>query len=722
MRPFLWWLGKELREHRLTLLLLAVVLLLGSRLIVELNQPRVDLGDLPTYRTPDGREVVASPGPLPHSLDRRSWEGLVVGGLGLVVLVLAGGLFSGEARRGTLALIARTPRAWRPALAAKLVFLLLVAAAAVLLQGTLLARLAGPYRLMEEGRAVDVACLLPRAQDALLGWIVLGLGAWMLVASAALPLVGVPALVGAVIGVGTLLPAVLWHARYRFLLRWWLGDPGWFVLAWSLVALGLVAWSWLRPLRYGARPLRVALRSLAVAGLFAGAATAVLASTAARYRTFDAHAPDLRILDLWRGAGGRFAFAAVARGDPEGDPASGAGEVGTPPHAWRIDLTDGAWAELGGEGRRFQATALHGWPRPGTSPVLTLPEAGSWRLGDWIDTRTGEVFSRGRVGDVPPDAMDRIRGGLKADTRVRDRQGRRVWRLGDRLEREGAEPMVLPEFSSGLGALEIVGGWATFGGDPRLVALGDPPIRTLDAEDGTVRTLPPFDAELVGSAVRGWLDPRHAVVARPGLFRDAQPPLFAYRVLDLATGSHEPLLASQNPHALELRLVALFDRQGGLALAGAEGSRALAHVSLPAGELTLLSWEGPTLDGVESILWVTDRPGGIVALPGQHVCLTCYRRGPSGANAQAARLPQRADTRFSSSAQRAGAEPDGTWSAVVCCDAATRRAKVLSGWTPAAALIPWSVEADGAVLCTEAGRRIVRLGPEPGQRTVLFPK
>jgi hypothetical protein len=64
--------------------------------------------------------------------------------------------------------------------------------------------------------------------------------------------------------------------------------------------------------------------------------------------------------------------------------------------------------------------------------------------------------------------------------------------------------------------------------------------------------------------------------------------------------------------------------------------------------------------------------------------------------------------------------PKKRWSHVnVIYDSTTRSLRVLGGRGSGAA---FHLEPSGALLVVEAGRRIVRLGPEPGRREVLFPR
>lgn len=727
MRRLLWWLGKEVREHRLALVLLLLVVLGGSWGIVHLGRWR----PLPKADSPS--PAVAETGAaVVHRLRPEQWRGLVLGGLGLGVLVLAGGILSGEARRGTLPLIARAPGAWRTALPAKVVFLALALGMLVLAQGAFLGALAGPYALANDGPLVGPEMrapprpwlILPQGEQVIWAWCLVGLSAWMLVASAVLPLVGVPALVGAVVGAGLALPFVLWHDEHRYLFRWWLGGLGPVVTAWGALALLLALAAWQRGLRFGRSAWQVGWRTGVAALVLSGAGVGATYAAVMEYRDFTPQDPDVRLEDVL--LAGRFACVEAHRGDPDDSPPSPAGALpGTRTRVWRVDLDSGRWEGIGGYGAGLTWTSSGGGGSDGTPFVVLMPGERDHGGLARLDVETGR---RGpgpeRFDDpLPEDLLPRAREYLRASTPVRDSAGQPAWLLGNRLERASGPSIPLHSGPFYL-CVPVEGGWHAF---TRQAAGYDAFGRTVDASTGQIRLGVPQGVDLSRWEVGEVLDTARRLLtpAGQGLSRTT---LGEYRVLNLDDGQITPLL--QAPAAAGARDVplAILGLRQALVLrptsqglpqdwpAGVESPfRSLVRVDLATGSEADVTWEGGRgFAHAEFASAAGTERYGRAQLAGRPFLVHCMRSAPPGA----------AEILLSRDPSRIGPSPrprlENAWALY---DPGTNRLSLLASEPGGLVRVaPLRVEADGSVLALEEQRRLVRLGPAPGARVVLFPR
>jgi hypothetical protein len=727
---FRWWLGKELREHRVVLLLLALAIPLGSWLAVHVTRGRPMTPDQlrASQATPEKVEQWTA-GPFPHTWHRERWEGLLLIGLGLVVVCLAGGLFAAESRRGTTALMARSPRAWRTAFGAKIVFLAIVVAVMFVGHAFVLRRLADAYSLVEyweDGARDTSAFLWPVRFWPWIGFFLV-VAAWMLVASTSLSWVGIPAVVGAAVAVSTAVPAILWHDKLPYFFRWWLGGIGVPMLVSAAAALLLATWAWFRSVRFSRSALSLGLRLFAATVALTAIGTGVTAASVSTYRDFDASVPDLRFTNVTVGVGGRFLFVQAYRGDPWGseDPDPFRRErVGTPWVPWKIDLSTGAWEAAGGPSESWSRSEHEPWRMGPPQALITLQDDDEdATTGAWFDTRTGERLPERRI-DVPPaSAVERMRASYRETTRVRDSQGRPAWLIFGRIERDGAEPVQVAHAQWALRyVLEVEGGWylpdvPNSGLELREYA------GTRDADDGRKHLLPYGYLASKNFQQVGWWDARHLLAVRTG--SDPVPPgwaarppfLAALQLVDLDAQEHRPLALDLPEHlalAVPLarvradELLVRLGEPGALRLAriavGAEteerpvagSERLLADVEA----MFVLPWNArnrPPVEGPDSVL------------------LALYRSDPPG-HAVRALGP------IAGSGAPAISGTERLLEAWAVYETSTASVRLVRPWAPNERDAPLDVSTDGSVLVLEANRRIVQLGPEAGRREVLFPR
>lgn len=746
MTRFLWWLKKEFREHRVLLVLLVLAIPLGSWLAVHLTRGRPPTPeqlrqqadqrsaidpDVPLKHGPD-----LMIGPVPHNWHRTEWEGMLLVSFAVAAAAVAGGLFAAESRRGMVPLIARTPGAWLTALVAKGAFLALVLGGTLLLHGWVLGRLASAYTLVDVlapyPGTVDTWILLLRGETWLVYAALVVLSLWVLLASAALPLVGVPLLVGVTVGVGVAIPTLIWEDTYPYFFRWWIGGIPPLLGVAALAAILLLALVWLRWDRFRRSAKYVGLRLGLLVALFFVIGNGVTCAAASRYHEVGADAPDLRLAGGIMGVGDRFVYLLAYRGDPDAGAESREYELrGTLAAPWRVDLHTGGWAAVGRPGEQWlpsqEEIAQMGfqWPQ---ALLFHADDDLNARTGTWFDARSGERLERGDSMKLPPGSTERLRAAFRAETGVRDAQGRPTWILGASIERDGAEPISLSER---LGRLtEIPGGWSEGGstwlgtrGGVTVPTLGGI-LRSVEADTGRIRTYPqPGQPTLPGYLI-GWWDPHHAIVQReegkPHPARSfvsidaAAVALGRWQLLDLDTGTTAPLTSDLPADLASATPLARVGPDALLLHQTHPGPSAFSRWTRGVAAAERATWDGPSLEGVEFAAPLgLENASPPQAHVGRPVLVQALRSEPAG---WAVKARQGRLYGFPSMQSFQLLE---AW---LVYDPAQNSVRVLRPWSRFQRDAPLRIQRNGVVLALEDLRRIVRLGPEPGQREVLFPR
>ena len=479
------WTWKEAREHRwviLTVWLAVAVITMAPFVAFRAESTRVDLDRLP---------IVA---------------------IALATLVLGLDLFARETRRGTHALILRTPGALRWAFPAKLLLLLAGTLGALAIEEGLrhsLSALTGvpyPFRVtMVEGewrrvpRSMEPETAFGIEMAVFGGLLAAAVGLWHVAGSVVSPRAGVGALCGA-LALGVLGTPLLILREHH---PWWFQVPTGEAYAW-IAAIGIAGLlvagvAWFSGRRFLLPRKTAAIRGGLVAVVLAGVATGGVAYAVDRWEAVNSTAPEFRIESGFLGAGGKTLYLTTSRGGLYGDLHAESYRQ-SPPFAWSIALDDVT------QGSKVHKAAYFELPRGAARmtplvpvPYLVrideeLPHRDPWTdRWTWIDTATDGVHATGGMSTLTAATIDAVRADAKAMTPLRDSKGRRVWWVEGAVERDGDEDRVPTPAASArredVGLIVWRSGWLLhgyYGRDP------DHPERALvrtdtwiDAETGT---------------------------------------------------------------------------------------------------------------------------------------------------------------------------------------------------------------------------------------------
>ncbi len=414
--------------------------------------------------------------------------------LGLVNFAIAASLFAGETRRGTMRTVRRLPRAVGSAFAAKVTFLALVVVLVTAWQGMCLA-------IAEAGnggigtdfgyrQGADVGAIRAMAIWDDLGafpasaWWLNGLGygvvcLWTLLVSTWLGRSGVAG-VGALVVLAALgTPFFLFFLAHPYFFPGPMALVGWTAGLSAAVALVASAVSFLWGGRFEGRVLRPFLLGGAVLLVALGGGYAYAHVALADWLDIDPRDENFTIYDAHVGAGERYLFVSVHRGDAwVGDSnlsarehATWTGKRGTPLQAWVMDLETGALRKYRGDiGRYFmevsECMSVGPYRSYEPAPALVCYDLGvdkSAMAVTWWDTVAGEPRRTlpPRVRDAV--SLDLVRKTLSACSWQRDAEGRRVWLRDNQVEREG---QTFPEVEGVVARVErerflwpVPGGW-----------------------------------------------------------------------------------------------------------------------------------------------------------------------------------------------------------------------------------------------------------------------
>ena len=415
---------------------------------------------------------------------------------------------------------------------------------------------------------------------------------------------------------------------------------------------------------------------------------------------------DLRIAEAYLGRDGQSIWAMVHKGvayadgkpigyyrDLPGAVGVYGSQRGTPVQAWRIDLVTHQIDVLNGgrEGGLLpppstNSTHRVGSPEPlGPFPVMTLRSGSTdWETLDitWYDTASSTpvaqlpiFFRDGRV-----DAL--LTAGLREMATQRDAEGNRVWVRDGELEREGAErpPRTrierVPTYAN-IPWVPIPGGWV------HGVRGGVPAGRNFRSTITTV------DGESYDLG-------QHAGIAH--YFLDATT-ILERKIIKTEGGRRSGLVISDLRTGDEL---ARYESPPWFAPSGIPG-RLLRGLSVD-GHMVLRLWD-PITDQLEPVTWLGPSPDlapeeqaslfGMQGPGGRQVLhLTAHPPHPRGASTRQVGMAV-----FDPVAKTARLVLDH------CLDVRTY----------------FGLDADDSIVAIEDCRRIVRHGPEVGQREVLFP-
>ena len=691
MRRFKAWLWKEAREHRGVLLgvFVAIPLAVAAAFFA--------LGERLEFEQVDLFPAIA---------------------VALPFVAVGFDLFSRELRRGTHALVLRTPGALATSLAAKLLVLLLAVGVAVALEEatrSILTATTGlprttrfvvtshlengePVRGWERVRHDPVQGLPASLLYAL--WVGLA-GVWATLASTWLSRGPATSGIG-IAWIGALAGPWIYLAASRP----WFWEPfaGRHVpyLA-GIAALGLLAtaYAWLRGRRFLAAGGAAAVRGMAVTLAVAVVGYATAGTAYARWVDVTPESPELSIDRGILGVGGHRLFLNVHRGenwayrhwfDPNRDE-----RKGTPPLPWCVDVESGDWHAIGELGESSDAPeelrgrrTIQSLPWVVVTPVNPVPPG---RAERWYSGRDGSLRLRVGPEDGRTAVLPLLREEAAAMTPVRDAKGRRAWILFGHVEREGdaPTPQVPDPGPYGHNPFLIPGGWIVAPDFAR----HDRVATTLDADTGVVRR-----AAVQGRPLRRTLDPRRGLVYDDDL-EDApdDAPERTWRTADLETQTLGAPLHGLTP-ATTLEVVAPDVVLGVRPGAGAE-------------------------DSVELVLWDPLRDqDSVLPLEGEpSVRLTAAVSGFLGAADGRAlvRVFRGPLVRPERSRHATWAPPPQGLNAWVVVDPVKRTARRLTSWTTGV-LNPVAFEPSGTFLAIEDQKHVVRFGPGLDERTVVFPR
>ena len=439
------WFRKEARENRVGLLVLLAVVAAGCAL---------------PY-------VVAT-----RELRRSAVDALPAAAVALASLVLGLDLYGREVRRGTQALLLRTPGAMAAAFFGKLAWFLagnLLAFGVAWLTCRIGTAITGapfhsvPVKLpsgtwISQPRDVSPTYVFGVTTAVLLPLVALAVGFTHLLGSLWTRRGGAASLLGVLTLAALATPLLVLFANHE----WWFAFPPaqalLFTAALLCVALALAAVSWARGRRFLAPARRAFAFGAGGATVLALLLTASVAWAIDRWEAEDPHHPEAGILGAWLGEGGRYLFLETYRGLPwptwpewQGTRDAVLGtRRGTPVRARRVDLIerdDAPLAESGGI-LPFLPTIGVGQPRDPVTPVPWVVVLSDPNVV--VDARTGrEAGQRIPIGgttDIAP-LLPRLADMGRAVTPFRDAQGNRVWFLRGRVENvePGAPPAPAPE-------------------------------------------------------------------------------------------------------------------------------------------------------------------------------------------------------------------------------------------------------------------------------------
>ena len=678
------WLWKEWREHRMVLACLAGAIPLFSALAF------VALGEGLTFPAANAFPGVA---------------------VGLAFLAVGLDLFGGEVRRGTHALLLRTPGAFPVAFAGKFVFLLLCCAGAVALEEASRALLTAatglprteawvqdrtdmagePIRHLEPVLNSPWQGLPPALVGALAA---LAAGSFVVLASCAVP----RAAVTAPVGVGSLALLAAPFAYFQYRAPWFYvvrrGDLVLGLIGVAVLGLLALALAYGRGRRFLGRTWAAALSGFGLAAAVAAGSYAAAGVAHVRWMDVRPDLPDFHIARGVVGSGGRYVYLNVHRGaewsaewNSVDRVADGTRDPGTPVLPWIVDLRDGSWRMAGDLGRVLQRPIrlTPQWHAGHAEPLAWV--VCSWSpwfepswTETWIDARTGEARATYGPPKTPRHTQGWIRDNFRATSPVRDSSGRRVWIFEGRLEREGETLVDDPDAEwvpeQRFAFRPCPGGWIGTGNSFSSSA------HFLDADTGETRTIA---APPMGFTNLRILGPLHYLRAErvPGT---AKPAAWRWLLGEISSG-RERAVGEDLPYG---GFVGVVDRE-------------IALVRVPRGD-----------DGDQFLLWepATDRrtPVRFSVAPDRPVRRVYGWPEPRSDGTWLLELGDQW-VPLSAPASRA-------WALI---DPAHAEIRVLSPWSEGR-YAPLAVDDDGSLVAIEDGKRVVRFGPEPEKRTVVFPR
>jgi hypothetical protein len=418
----------------------------------------------------------------------------------LAFLVVGLDLFARDGLSAAWALVLRTPSAFRTAFLARTALLLLAGAAAAALAAggdavlasarpapaapaagsaegpspEAAARSAAPsvedrFASEEAARLVRGGPLAPPRTAALLA-LALAAGLWIAVGSTWVPAGAAASLVGAGALALLLAPYVALHTA----VGWAVGTRRSDVVVLALLAAALGAVVLLLSYRFGRRHL-----ARGRPGFLAGAATGVavslagaaaLASNATAWTRFGPSDEGVRFSEAFLGEGGRFLFVRAHRGrtwvarqgfadlHPFDGPAPEG--PGTPSRVFALDLERGEARPLGELGERVAPALRDAWRFGPHRWLVVGRDDGDGRVQRWVDGRTAQVrLVSGRRG-IPDEAIPWAREVARAASPHRDPRGRPAWAFLGRLEVEGEpHPRIDPHRTDVPWHNPVPGGW-----------------------------------------------------------------------------------------------------------------------------------------------------------------------------------------------------------------------------------------------------------------------
>jgi len=435
------WTWKEAREHRWALfgVWLAVALITAAPFVVLREETtRTGLDQLP---------------------------GLAIA---LATLVLGLDLFARETRRSTHALILRTPGAMRWAFPAKLLLFAVGTLGALAIEELLRHPLEavtgiprayryefyqGEWRRFD--RPIQSGTQFGLPTTIYLGCLAMAVGLWHVAGSVASPRAGVGALCGA-LALGVLsVPLMLLNAQHP----WWFRPSASETYAWiagiggaGLLVAGV---AWYSGRRFLFPRKAAALRGGVIALVLGLLVTGAAAYAIDRWEAADPRAPEFRIESGFLGEGGKRLYLTTSRGGLYGEQTQEGRQ--SPPSAWTVSLDDpmghassvrmGAWFRQPERIARNESLV----PLPFVVRIdQDLPRAGDHTdLWTWVDTRTDRAVQIGGERTLTAVTVAASRATAKAQTPLRDSQGRRVWWVEDVVERDGDEDRIAVERLAG---------------------------------------------------------------------------------------------------------------------------------------------------------------------------------------------------------------------------------------------------------------------------------
>lgn len=631
--------------------------------------------------------------------------------LGLFLLAVVGDVFAGESRRGTLAFLRRLPGGMRRAFAAKLIVTLAGSVLTVVWQALLLWAC---WWLWNRSYVPTPGGVLHAALTSPLLLPVATVGAFVLLASTWLQHGGMAILLAPMMLGALLAPAVVWGRAHPVIVRWVLGHDRWSLVvavatAISAMAILAAAVSFLGGRRVVRSAWSAAWRGLAVLLVLVGGAYAYGGWRIHEALDFRPGEEGASITKAYLGRGGQALFVEARherKGRWHGQSYDALSRV------WVVDVETGAMRTIGDLGETIERpphAGRWGWwtydgpsLEPLSSYVQRSVDAEGRESETWIDGASGAIRKVVAGGVRTPDIVAWMDEAGAEATRTRDAAGRRVWL-------RSAAP-AHPRELHGRPALRVEGRDAVPMGEPSLRlwrARSHPsawlvrPVNRgtwaiVDPETGSLRHLPiEHSTPLLLSPSRclwhGWESKQHRSLGWQLVNLDAEPDA----VLRPAPG-FGPTQGT---------VVGVLDTDCVLSLAPLPDEPTVRR---------LCTWD-PETGAHEPIGWTHE--------PAEH-----------GVPSEAAETLQYASV--------LGHRGDGSlllqvgWGQARTTDGnplgvigyallTVERESRLATWVvPALRARPAVVayEASGAVTVIEQGRRIVRWGPAPKQREVLFPR